>query len=53
MIIGDLSRTAARVAKEAGSITSAVARHAVWYVRYQVDGTARARRERPSADRER
>jgi hypothetical protein len=49
--IGDLSRTATRVARGAGSVTSAVARHALWYLRYQVDGTSRARRERRQTER--
>ena len=33
------------------SVTSSAARHAAWYLRYQVDGTARARRQRPRPKR--
>lgn len=51
VIVADMSRTAARAAKEAGSIASAVGRHALWYVRYQLDGTVRARREGPPVKR--
>lgn len=51
VIVTEMSRTAARAAKEAGSIAAAGARHALWYVRYQVDGTARARREGPPGRR--
>jgi hypothetical protein len=49
--VTEMGRSAARAARGAASVGSAAARHAFWYVRYQVDGTSRARRERPPRGR--
>ena len=47
LILGGIARTVGSAARAAASIGSSAVRHAAWYLRYQVDGTARARREPP------
>jgi len=37
----------ASAGRGATAAATAVARHAIWYVRYQLDGTAHTRRNRP------
>jgi hypothetical protein len=37
----------AQAGQGAVAAVAAVARHAIWYVRYQVDGTVRTQRDRP------
>ncbi|MBV9213312.1 MAG: hypothetical protein JOZ25_06660 [Actinobacteria bacterium] len=36
-----------RAGQGAMAAMAAVARHAIWYVRYQMDGTVRSQRDRP------
>src|SRR5205823_2012256 len=47
VIIGGMTRSLTSAARAAYSVTSSVARHAAWYVRYQVVGSSRARRRPP------
>jgi hypothetical protein len=47
-----MRRNLATVVRGAASIGSAAVRHAAWYLRYQVDGTARAQRARPASRRD-
>ena len=50
-MIASIGRGLRRAAKETAAVTVSAARHGVWYVRYQVDGTVRAQRERPRPNR--
>jgi len=50
-VIASIGRGLRRAAKETAAVTVSAARHAVWYVRYQVDGTVRSQRERPRPGR--
>jgi hypothetical protein len=50
-MVRGLARTLGAAARSAASVGSSAVRHAAWYLRYQVDGTARARRERPRPKR--
>jgi hypothetical protein len=46
-----MARGMTSAARAAYAVGTSAARHAVWYVRYQVDGTARARRQPPRPKR--
>jgi hypothetical protein len=41
-IIGTVARGFAGAARGAANMTASMARHAAWYLRYRVDGNARA-----------
>ncbi len=45
-IVASLARGVAGVARGAAGVSASVARHAVWYVRYRVDGNSRAENKR-------
>jgi hypothetical protein len=51
LIFEVMTRSLASAARAAYSVTSSAARHAAWYLRYQVDGTSRARRQPPRRKR--
>ena len=50
-MVASLLRNVASVARGAASVTASVARHAAWYVRYQVDGDSRDQDARPGRRR--
>ena len=54
-IVVSLARGVAGAARGVAGAGASLARHAVWYVRYRVDGNSRAenRRERAGADKRR
>ena len=43
-IVAAMARNVASAARGAANMTTSAARHAVWYVRYQVDGSSRAQK---------
>lgn len=52
-IVASLARGVAGAARGAAGVSASLARHAVWYVRYRVDGNSQAenKRDRPRAER--
>jgi len=46
-----MARNVASVTRNAASVTASGVRHAVWYVRYQVDGNSRAQKTPPKRRR--
>ena len=54
-IVASLARGVAGAARGAAGMSASLARHAVWYVRYRVDGNSRAeyKRDRARAARRR
>ena len=52
-IVDSMARGVAGAARGAASVTSSLGRHAVWYLRYRVDGNSRAQSRREQARRSR
>jgi hypothetical protein len=54
-IVATVARGVAGAARGAAGVSASLARHAVWYVRYRVDGNSRAeyKRDRPRGGRTR
>jgi hypothetical protein len=52
-IVASLARGVAGAARGAAGIGAALTRHALWYVRYRVDGNSRAenKRDRPGTSK--
>ena len=48
-IVASLARGVAGAARGAADVGASVARHAVWYVRYRIDGNSRAENKRDRA----
>ena len=48
-----MAKGVAGAARGAVALTASLARHAVWYVRYRVDGNSRAQSKRERAERSR
>jgi hypothetical protein len=45
-IVDSMAKGVAGAARGAASVTRSLARHAVWYLRYRVDGNSRAQNRR-------
>jgi hypothetical protein len=52
-IVDTMAKGVAGAARGAASVTRSLARHAVWYLRYRVDGNSRAQSRRQAARRSR